>query len=270
VTPAEAKAARIQLATMDPNTIVEFIGPGGKPVEMTAANALKYFGRQESANKKFEEAAKSRAEMDDIVKRMSEAVGDPRRFREELRALNLNPKQYAEMILAAEQEDEALTPEQRRIRELEAAQAEREEQDKSEKQKQFEAQRDHIRGQYEKRFADISDEMGVPDKPRVRHNITRDLFEYARYVRGGDAKRGVEPHDMTKSEAKAVIKAYMEEHGISPRQAVAPPEPLRAAPPLPPRADDGKFVKQPPPGHVPRTTPDGRRVVLDASKIFDR
>jgi antitoxin component of RelBE/YafQ-DinJ toxin-antitoxin module len=278
VTPTEAKAARIAFSKMDPNTIVEMTGPGGKPMEKTAAEWEKFFGRAESADQRFKAAAKSRAEeaqsraeVAAAIQDLEDAVGDPREFYKRLKKFGLDPDQYAEVMRKHAADEAALTPEQRELRELKAERARREAEDETKaeqaEREQFERARDNIRSQYKAKFTAIQDEMGIPKGERLREHLTRDLFQYAKYLRDGDESRGIAPRDMTRADAKNVIRDYMVENGLPFKGSTPPappPEPLRAAPPLPPRdPSTGKF--QPP--ATPGMRGD-RRVVKDIRDIF--
>ena len=276
-TPAEAKAARVELAKMDPATIVTMI-VGGKEVEMTADKAWKMLGRAESADKRFKEAADSRKEIAGILDDLESSLGDPREFAKRLKQFGLNPKQFAEVMSAYEDEEAALTPEQRRIRELEAAQKEHETKAQAEERRAFNAEKTRIRAAYQSRFDAIMTESGIPTDHVARDYITPKLFEYAAYLRSGDPDNGVEPREMRASDVRNVVRHFIDQNrtlgGPPPQLAPAPApvvEPPRlAAPPLPPRGEDGKFQPaKPPNGMVPNRTSDGRPVVRNLSDLFD-
>ena len=149
----------------------------GADVTLTAAEARRRLQTDAASTKRFEEAARMRRDVEAQKRALNEALTDPARFREELSAAGYSPAEIARAILQAEIEEQNMTPEQRRLRDLEREQrrwqAERRAQEEAEVQRVTQAHR----AAYERAFASASDLAGVPQSPRVRQVVQSALVD---------------------------------------------------------------------------------------------
>lgn len=245
---AATQQALIDLAAMDPTTRVALV-VDGKRVEMSAAEAFKRLGRAESANKRFAEAAQREAaakrEMDEFIAKMSRSIGDPGAFAAELREMGLTPMEYARALLAHEEREAALTPEQRKLREYEQREAAREAEAKAAEERAYETQKAEIRNAYAQRFGELLTKHGIPEDSSVRDYIMPQLFRAAAYLRRGDETRGIKPQAMNTDHVAAIVKKCLSDFGAVARPpAPAPAQPAKpeAAPPTQPRDANGRYV----------------------------
>jgi hypothetical protein len=204
-TTEQKAAARVELAKMDPGTIVSLV-VDGQEVEMKAADAFKLLGRNVSANKKFEEAASERrahakevAEFKAYQQHFTQALSDPRRFRSELAALGMSPREIAKAILQVEEQDAALTPEQRRLREYEERDEQRTQEEERAKTARFEAERTQHRDSYEAGFHSMMTVSGIPEGHVMRDVLMPTLARMANHI------LETEGRDMKRGEAKQII-----------------------------------------------------------------
>lgn len=210
-TSEQKAAARVELAKMDPGTIVSLL-VDGQEVEMKASEAFKLLGRNVSANKKFEEAAqerkaiaREREQFKAYQQHFTQALSDPRRFRAELSALGMSPKAIASAILQAEEADAALTPEQRKLREYEERDAQRQEQEQRQQREQFEAQRSQHRDAYEQGFNKVMTAVGIPEDHVARDVLLPTLARIAAQVQENEGR------DLKVGEAKQIVRQLMQE-----------------------------------------------------------
>jgi hypothetical protein len=119
-TPQERKERqRIQLSQLaDDDEIVMVVD--GKEVVDSAANARRRLQTDEAATRRFQAAKVKQAEAEALIAEIAQTMRDPRAMYREFAGAGLSPRQIAEEFLRMEAEEASLTPEQRRVRELES------------------------------------------------------------------------------------------------------------------------------------------------------
>lgn len=193
-TPQRRKLTASDFADADIEMVVN-----GKTVVVSGAEYLREQQRQESANRRYQEAARIRAEAEAMREAMSEALTDPARLRAELAAAGYNPAEIAKALYEQEQAEASLTPEQRRIRELEQ-ETRRHQAAEAQRKQAFEAyQVEQARVVYETAFNDVLDTVGVPTDAPLRPVLMRMLADKTIEVESNENRR------YTKREAREFI-----------------------------------------------------------------
>ncbi len=205
VTPSE----RFELSKLSPNARV-VLPIDGKDVEMSAAEATKLLARNGSANKRFEEAAaerrkhaEERAAFEQYQTDFANALSTPAALRRELADLGLSPREIARELLRMEEAEAAMTPEQRRIRELEQREEQREADAKAAEQEAHEKARTGYREAYREAFGSIMTDCGIPTDHVARDILLPTLARAAQYVQQREGRM------ITKAEARKVVENSM-------------------------------------------------------------
>lgn len=231
-------------------------------VEFDYDEAMHQLRTKESATRRWQEAAR----MEKQVKALLEgAAQSPANMAKLARELGMNPRELAEHILAEGLADEQLTPEQRRVRELEQRLAERERADAERMQAQeeairtqrVEAEQKHLVSQFDAQL----DGLNASKSPKVRGMIHQRMAQLIQHHQANAI-----PTSLTRiaQQALADVQATASEFGGNVVQAPPPPveTPKRVVPP-PPKAGEqgesrhgrderGRFVGEPRPHFDPR------------------
>jgi hypothetical protein len=183
----------------------------GQDTELSAAEASKLLSRNGSANKRFEEAAeqrrqhaKEKAEFEQYQRDFASALSNPANLRKELAELGLSPREIASALLRIEEDEAAMTPEQRRIRELEQREADRDREGKEAEQRAYEEKRAGFREAYRGAFNEVMTGCGIPADHVSRDILMPTLSRAAQYVQQTEGRM------ITKAEARRVV-----EHAVS-------------------------------------------------------
>jgi hypothetical protein len=146
---------------------------------------IKGYQRARAANQRFEEAAKLRRQADQLLESLRT---DPASLLTHP-SLGINFDEIAERHLLAKLENEMLSPEERKSREMQRelerykqAEAKQREQDEA---RQFEVAKNQARANYERQFVEVLEKTGLP---RTGETVAR----MARYLSEG-LRGGVEP-----------------------------------------------------------------------------
>lgn len=171
----------------------------GKVEKMTVRQALKQAELGQGAQQKMQQAAAIQREFNQMMHLLK---NDPDKFFE---VTGMDADGYAERRLIAKYEKMAMTPEQRRIMELEAykSQKDKEEQEskKSFEQKQQEARENAARLEIEKEFIAAWKDSGLPNKPLFGQWMAS--FMHAAEVQ---KERGLRDSSLQASEAASMVK----------------------------------------------------------------
>ena len=147
----------------------------GRDVAMTAAEARRTLQNPQAANERYNAAAREKRETQELVRNFTAALDSPERLRDELSALGRNPGEIARALMELEIAEAGMTPEQKRLRELERdhrqllAQRERQQQMAQQQEVQNHAQA------YDREFTKAIEAAGVPPSPRIRMVVTHAL-----------------------------------------------------------------------------------------------
>ena len=201
-------AARIELAKLDPNTIV-VLTVDGEPTEMTAADAAKRLGRGESANKKFEAAAREReaiqrekAELTAAARELAEAMGDPLLARQ-----GITPRQYAEAMIADEERLARMSPAERELQAYKEREAQARAEAERGQQQTAEAERAQHRDRFVGVFNQILSSEGIPEDAFSRSVLIPAMARAAMHVRKTQGR------SITIGEARAVVHEALKDFG---------------------------------------------------------
>jgi hypothetical protein len=280
------------LQKLPPNTRV-VLTINGKDVEMSAADAAKRIGRGESANQRYEEAARERrqhaeerAAFTEYEKQFISKLSSPAALREEMRALGMSPRQIAEEMIREEERFAQLSPAERKVLEYEAREKQRAQQEESQKQAAFQAEQRQYAQAYTNGFNAMMTAEGIPNGHVMREVLMPSLAAAAAHI------YQTEGRDITKREARQLIRHVMEQSASArpmsdeqrrasitqadydawqKSQAAQRPQ---ANPPLAPaRGPDGKFLPQTssePNRGGQRTNVNGERMVSSLSNVYGR
>lgn len=161
--PQRRKLTYQELLDADIEMVVD-----GKPVVESAERILRERQRHESANKRFAEAQRLRAEAEAYRESLSAALQDPALLRAELARAGYNPSEIAKALYEQEQVEATLTPEQKRLRELEM-QVEQANYQEQQRQAQVEQHRIELQQQaYVRDFTKIIDDCNIPADHKSR------------------------------------------------------------------------------------------------------
>lgn len=175
----------------------------GEETELDHERASHFLRTKESAQKRYQEAARLREEAERREAELEaylEEIKSPKGLRALAKDLGMSPREVAEEILAQELEEASLTPDQRRLRELEAqaAQWQRAQQEQAARQRQAAIQQaeQQARARLETGFTKSMDRVGVPQAPEAREWVQMRLARL--YVE--HTKNGIPAHidDLTK------------------------------------------------------------------------
>lgn len=169
-TEAQQQAARVELAKLAPDTQVVMVIDGAEVV-MSAAEAMRKMQRPVAAEQRFRDAARLKREADEMRASLARSIQDPALFRQELAAMGIDTRQWAEQIHQAEIAELTMTPDQRRIRELERQQAEYQRQVEAQRQAQIQALAAQNQAAYTAKFHEIMDSAGIPKVTAIREEI---------------------------------------------------------------------------------------------------
>jgi hypothetical protein len=280
----QTQAERRRLAAADfANADIEMV-IDGKTVVVTGEQFLRERQRQESANKRYAEAAAKRAEAEAMIEAMSSALDDPDRLRAELIRSGRNPAEIAKALFEREQLEASLTPEQRRIRDLEAEVRRTQEAEAARQQQFVEHQTRQAQEVYLRDFNAVIDESAVPPNAALRGVLVKMLADATFAAETNEGRR------FTKREARELVKSVTAHYErpaptltVEQRRAMITAEDVaawheaqkaakaQAAPQLArnpndvlgtPRTTDGKFAPQ-----KPRPAAGGR-VVMNPGEAF--
>lgn len=166
--------------------------------------------REFSANKRFAEAKRLAAEAEARMEAISAALDDPDRLVDELRRSGRDPAAIAKALYEREQALANMTPEQRRIAELEQRERQFIAAEQARQQEAYEAQTRQALEAYQRDFNAVLDAEQVRH-PGLRKVVTALLAEAAaeanEMVRNGDRTKG-----LTKAEARVIIREHVGEY----------------------------------------------------------
>lgn len=281
-TPAETRARqRIELAKLaDDDEIVMVVD--GQEVAMPAAKARQRWQQGESATKRYQEAASKRREAEELLHAVATTIRDPRALHRELAGLGLSPREMAEEFLRIEAEEAALTPEQRRLRELEAEQerllAERE----AEVERRQQERVQYREQTFTRVFVAGLEAAGLASAPQAVQDDC--AWAFKELVESAES----EGRKLTKAEIAGALRdaargrarfysAHLDDDAILERLtpeliAKAQAKSVGAVPtltpqaPAQPRDDRGRFQ----PGASQGTDVNGRRIIRSTSNLFGR
>jgi hypothetical protein len=231
----------------------------GEDVEIPYEDAASRLRTHESSTKRYQEAKRIEREMEQLL---GHVASSPKAFADFARQLGVDPRQLAEQWMVEHLETEKLTPEQRRIRELEA-QLERGQQTERERQQRAEeAQRAEVtqreRQQLVQTFDSALDAHNAPKGERVRSMIHQRMAQLASW----HEQNGVHTTlGAIAKKATADVMGLASEFGVvgqpppvaqtpasAPKAAIPPPPPANAqAPSQHMRDDRGRFLDDPRP-----------------------
>ena len=281
-TPAETRARqRIELSKLaDDDEIVMVVD--GQEVAMPAAKARQRWQQGESATKRYQEAARKTRDAEELLHAVATTIRDPKALHRELAGLGLSPRQMAEEFLRIEAEEAALTPEQRRLRELES------EQERLLAEREAEAERRQVeRVQYREQtftrvFVAGLEAAGLAGAPQAVQDdcawAFKELVEAAESEGRKLSKADIANAMKSAARARAShYAAHLDEDAILARltpellakyqaKATGAVPTLTPQAPHQPRDDRGRFQ---PPGNQ-GTDVNGRRIIRSTSNLFGR
>lgn len=229
----------------------------GEDVEIPYEDAASRLRTHESSTRRYQEAKRIEREMETLLQ---SAASSPKAFANFARQLGVDPRELAEHWMSEHLEAERLTPEQRRIRELEAELERGQQSERERMERAQEAQRQEAMQQERTRLVQAFDApldaQGAPKGERVRSMIHQRMAQIANW----HEKNGVHTTlDAIAKKATADVMGLRDEFGMSPAPAAAPPPapPKPAIPPPPPanaqapsqhmRDQRGRFLDDPKP-----------------------
>jgi hypothetical protein len=178
--PERRRVALHELADDD-----EVIGiVDGQERAWKVAEARRRLQTEDASTRRFQEAKKVEAAARMREERLARTLGNPAMLAEEFRRAGMSPTEFARAMLEAQAAEEAMTPEQRKLREYEMKEREwREQQEHAQRQhtQQLVQQNAQV---YERAFNDAANLAGVPDSPRVRRAVTEALVDAVREAIG--------------------------------------------------------------------------------------
>lgn len=207
-TEAQKAQARIDLASIDPNSVVT-LSIDGQMVEMSAKEALKRLGRAESANRKFQEAASMRQQMTQLEQQINANLGNPQALRYILSQAGYSPREIAKAMWDAEEYESNMTPEQRRIMQIEQENRMYKKQQEEQAREQHEYAVEQQIDAFRRDFNDAMTKAGVSNDA-IRELIMPHLSRYTTHIKLNEGRI------IKKSEAITFVKHYMEQLGLSP------------------------------------------------------
>jgi hypothetical protein len=213
---AATERQRIALAEA-PDDAEVVLRVDGKDVVVSAAEARRRLQTSEAANRRFEEAKKLRQQAEAQSRAIAESLQDPARFREELSAAGYSPREIAEAILKAEIEEANLTPEQRRLRELEREQRKWQAEREQAQRQEFERVTQYHQQVYANAIGNAATLAGVPDSPRIRAVVQGALV--SAIGKAIEIGKSLEMADLT-----ALARQAYTEHASDYRAALSPEE----------------------------------------------
>ena len=135
----------------------------GKDVELPESEVIAYAQQGKVATQRFKEAAQMRADAEQL---MQFAKANPEEF---FKKTGMNPREWAEKYLLAEIQREAMSPEQRKIREIEEEnqryKSKEQQENEARKRQAEEAKTKEYHDSYEKMFVTALNESGLPKTP---------------------------------------------------------------------------------------------------------
>ena len=184
----------------------------GRPVVVTGDKLIRDRQREVSANKRFEEASRLRAEAEAAMEAMSAALDDPDLLVAELRRSGRDPNAIARALFEREQQIAAMTPEQKRIAELEMREREFQALEAQRQQKAIEYQTQQARQAYERDFNAVLDAEQVAH-PGLRKVLTAMMADATIAAEQQEGRR------LTKGDARALVRSVVGQY-----ERPAPPE----------------------------------------------
>ncbi len=146
----------------------------GSEEELDEETIVKLAQLGRASNKRFQEAAQTKKQAEDFINLLKR---DPRKVLTDP-AIGLDLKKFAEDYLIEQMEQEKLTPEQIKIKELEAfkaqVEAEKIENEKKREQEEFKRLQDHYSNEYEQKIQTALSSSGLP---RTAYTVKR-MAEY--------------------------------------------------------------------------------------------
>lgn len=207
------KAERIELSKLPPTARV-VLNIDGEEREMSAADAYKLLSRNGSANKRYQEAAEQRrlhaqekAEFEKYQQEFAGALSDPSKLRRELAELGLSPREIAQALLRIEEQEAALSPAERKLREYEEREKARQAEDQAAEARAFEEQTATFREAYQAAYNGVMDECNVPKNHFTRDMLTATLAQATQFIQSTEGRM------ITKAEAKRVVQNAIESFG---------------------------------------------------------
>ena len=177
----------------------------GRPVVVTGDKLIRDRQREVSANKRFEEASRLRAEAEAAMEAMSAALDDPDRLVAELRRSGRDPSAIARALFEREQQIAAMTPEQKRIAELEMREREFQAIEAQRQQKAIEYQTQQASAVYTRDFNAVLDAEQVAH-PGLRKVLTAMMADATIAAEQQEERR------LTKGEARALVRSVVGEY----------------------------------------------------------
>lgn len=185
--PTETLAAGDSLASPAPSSRRLRAKIDGKEIEVSEEELLRDFQKYKASDKRFQEAAKLQKTVEELIlgaksnpKSLLEKLGyaDPANL---LQAMGYNPQELAEQYLLAQLEESLLTPEQKRLRELENEnnpyKSQREAHEKQLKAQQLEQMQAQVAQELDVEIARTLQQSGLKATPRTVAMIAQSILE---------------------------------------------------------------------------------------------
>lgn len=152
----------------------------GKEVEMDEPEVLRRAQLAEAADQKFQEAAKTRKQMEEFVRQLK---SDPLSILTNPE-LGIDFKGLAEQYLGQELQRELMTPEQRELEELrefrraqeEAAEQARQQEMTASQQREFQALQQRAAKEYDEKITEVLQQSNLPKTPRTVKRVAEMLY----------------------------------------------------------------------------------------------
>lgn len=152
----------------------------GREVEWTEEEAIRRAQLAESADQKFQEAAKTRKQMEEFVRQLK---ADPLSVLTHPE-LGIDFKNIAEQYLGRELQRELLTPEQRELEDLrefrrtqeEQAEQQRQQQMTETQQREFQVLQQRAAAEYDNKITEVLQQSNLPKTPRTVKRVAEMLY----------------------------------------------------------------------------------------------
>lgn len=139
----------------------------GRDEELDESEVVRWAQMGRSAQKRFQEAAQARKQAEDFIRMLKEdpvsVMTNP--------AVGIDPRKFAEEYLSKELQKETLSPEQKRIRDLEDKLRKHDEDlkkaEEQSKKAEFQKLQEHYKQDFDKKFTDALQGSGLPKSPKT-------------------------------------------------------------------------------------------------------
>lgn len=231
----------------------------GEDTELDYDEAMHHVRTRESANRRWQEAARMERDMEQTLR---QATSSPKAFAAFAQQLGVDPRELAEAWMADHIEDSRLSPEQRRVRDLERQLSERDERDQQAQRAQRERQTaERVQAEQQQlvsKFDASLDAQGAPKSAETRTLLRQRMAQLVQHHQAN----GI-PTTMQRITAQAIADVRKVADGFGavvpaaqppiekPRAVVPPPPPAEAQP----RGRDGRWTPNP---SDPKPTVDAR------------